>query len=289
MLILFLSKQHVMTPNWKALSHTLEVAICLVKWDNFSFSQERFPALVETFSGGGLGWRCRRSQSDPQAPGTDPFLKKCLHFMGRCAYAVCRENSFTSRSALRKIKQMWTTTESTEHMRKREIRSWYWEVLIPEEAPLALCCWHCHGYCYHLFWMIFCTQTPPSMEASCWQHLLSDPSLLSGSFPHALCWGPRSQGSWQAASVGFGEIWEPDRLLQVQPPTLHSQGCAVLGPGCLKAVGATSMLLEEIPNAVRGAPKCRAMNWAIGMQEEPQPWRLGCKRSILGTTTLGCQ
>lgn len=60
--------------------------------------------------------------------------------MGRCAYAVCRENSFTSRSALRKIKQMWTTTESTEHMRKREIRSWYWEVLIPEEAPLALCC-----------------------------------------------------------------------------------------------------------------------------------------------------
>lgn len=31
MLILFLSKQHVLTPNWKALSHTLEVAICLLK------------------------------------------------------------------------------------------------------------------------------------------------------------------------------------------------------------------------------------------------------------------
>lgn len=89
------------------------------------------------------------------------------------------------------------------------------------------------------------------MKASCWQRLLSDPPFLSGSFPNALCWGPWSQGNWQAGSVCFGEIWEPNRLLQVQLPALLSQGCALLGPGCLKAVGATSMLLEELPKARR--------------------------------------
>lgn len=36
-------------------------------------------------------------------------------------------------------------------------------------------------------------------------------------------------------------------------------------------------------------PKCRAVSWNVGMGEEAQPWRLGCKQSSLGTAALGCQ
>lgn len=146
--------------------------------------------------------------------------------------------------------------------RQKKIRFWYATVLIPEEALLVACCWHCHGYWYHFFWMIFCAWTPPSMGASCWQHFLYDPPLLSGSFPHALGSTPWSRGIWQAASLCIDESCKAEGPWQ-NPASCTGQPEVHPGWSWLDAVSWSHQ------HALSRTPKCGAVSLAMEIREEP--------------------